>query len=45
VRRHEIAGDWLTQFYNAFFVDSLQQFAAGLAWDGERPLKFKGETN
>ncbi len=28
-------------FYNAFFVDSLQQFAAGLAWDGERPLKFK----
>jgi hypothetical protein len=31
-------------FYNAFFVDSLQQFAAGLSWDGERPLKFKGET-
>ena len=28
-------------FYNAFFVDRLQQFAAGLAWDGERPLKFK----
>ncbi|HEY6881494.1 MAG TPA: hypothetical protein VI299_25890 [Polyangiales bacterium] len=28
-------------FYNAFFVDSIQQFAAGLAWDGERPLKFK----
>jgi hypothetical protein len=27
-------------FYNAFFVDSIQQFAAGLAWDGERPLKF-----
>lgn len=30
-------------FYNAFFVDKLQQFAAGLAWDGERPLKFKRE--
>lgn len=30
-------------FYNAFFVDRLQQFAAGLAWDGERPLKFKRE--
>lgn len=30
-------------FYNAFFVDSIQQFAAGLAWDGERPLKFKRE--
>lgn len=29
--------------YNAFFVDSIQQFAAGLAWDGERPLKFKRE--
>jgi hypothetical protein len=28
-------------YYNAFFVDRLQQFAAGLAWDGERPLKFK----
>lgn len=28
-------------FYNAFFVDRVQQFAAGLAWDGERPLKFK----
>jgi hypothetical protein len=28
-------------FYNAFFVDSIQQFAAGLAWDGERPFKFK----
>jgi hypothetical protein len=28
-------------FYNAFFVDNLQQFAAGLAWDGERPLKFQ----
>lgn len=28
-------------FYNAFFVDNLQQFAAGIAWDGERPLKFK----
>ena len=27
-------------FYNAFFVDSIQQFAAGLSWDGERPLKF-----
>lgn len=27
-------------FYNAFFVDRLQQFAAGLSWDGERPLKF-----
>jgi hypothetical protein len=30
-------------FYNAFFVDRLQQFAAGVAWDGERPLKFKVE--
>ena len=30
-------------FYNAFFVDRLQQFAAGLSWDGERPLKFKAE--
>jgi hypothetical protein len=30
-------------FYNAFFVDKFQQFAAGLSWDGERPLKFKGE--
>ena len=28
-------------FYNAFFVDNVQQLAAGLAWDGERPLKFK----
>jgi hypothetical protein len=28
-------------YYNAFFVDKIQQFAAGLAWDGERPLKFK----
>ena len=28
-------------FYNAFFVDSIEQFSAGLAWDGERPLKFK----
>jgi hypothetical protein len=28
-------------FYNAFFVDRLQQFAAGISWDGERPLKFK----
>lgn len=28
-------------YYNAFFVDRIQQFAAGLAWDGERPLKFK----
>jgi hypothetical protein len=28
-------------FYNAFFVDSIQQFAAGLAWDGERPLTFR----
>jgi hypothetical protein len=27
-------------FYNAFFVDRIQQFAAGLSWDGERPLKF-----
>jgi len=26
--------------YNAFFVDRIQQFAAGVAWDGERPLKF-----
>lgn len=44
---------WLTGFgffarytggrdsYNAFFVDRLQQFAAGLSWDGERPLKFE----
>ena len=43
---------WLTGFgifgrytggrdsYNAFFVDRIQQFAAGLSWDGERPLKF-----
>lgn len=31
-------------FYNAFFVDSIQQFATGLAWDGERPLKFKREA-
>jgi hypothetical protein len=30
-------------FYNAFFVDRLQQFAAGLSWDGERPLKFARE--
>lgn len=28
-------------FYNAFFVDNIQQFATGLAWDGERPFKFK----
>jgi hypothetical protein len=28
-------------FYNAFFVDSVHQFSAGVAWDGERPLKFK----
>ncbi|MFT3927356.1 MAG: hypothetical protein QM778_32780 [Myxococcales bacterium] len=28
-------------FYNAFFVDSIQQFAAGLSWDGERPLTFR----
>lgn len=28
-------------FYNAFFVDRIQQLSAGLAWDGERPLKFK----
>jgi hypothetical protein len=27
--------------YNAFFVDRVQQFSGGLAWDGERPLKFK----
>ena len=27
-------------FYNAFFVDRIHQFAAGLSWDGERPLKF-----
>lgn len=26
--------------YNAFFVDRIQQFSAGVAWDGERPLKF-----
>jgi hypothetical protein len=30
-------------FYNAFFVDRLQQFATGLSWDGERPIKFKVE--
>ncbi|MDB4986725.1 MAG: hypothetical protein JWN04_1903 [Myxococcaceae bacterium] len=28
-------------FYNAFFVDRIEQFVTGLAWDGERPLKFK----
>lgn len=28
-------------FYNAFFVDAIQQFATGLAWDGERPLTFR----
>jgi hypothetical protein len=28
-------------FYNAFFVDRLQQFAVGISWDGERPLKFE----
>ncbi len=28
-------------FYNAFFVDRLQQFTTGISWDGERPLKFK----
>lgn len=27
--------------YNAFFVDRLQQLSVGVAWDGERPLKFK----
>jgi hypothetical protein len=27
--------------YNAFFADRLQQLSAGVAWDGERPLKFK----
>lgn len=27
-------------FYNAFFVDRIQQFATGLSWDGERPLTF-----
>lgn len=32
-------------FYNAFFVDSVQQFAAGLSWDGERPLKFARQAN
>lgn len=30
-------------FYNAFFVDAIQQFATGLAWDGDRPLKFRKE--
>jgi len=30
-------------FYNAFFVDRLQQLTTGIAWDGERPLKFKRE--
>jgi hypothetical protein len=30
-------------FYNAFFVDAIQQFAAGVSWDGERPLKFAEE--
>jgi hypothetical protein len=28
-------------FYNAFFVDHLQQFAAGVVWQTERPLRFK----
>ncbi len=28
-------------FYNAFFVDRVQQFTTGISWDGERPLKFK----
>lgn len=27
-------------FYNAFFLDRIQQFAAGLSWDGTRPLIF-----
>jgi outer membrane phospholipase A len=31
-------------FYNAFFVDNIQQFSAGLAWDGERPFKFKRDN-
>lgn len=47
-----VSPDWLTSFgffvryyggrdfYNAFFVDAIQQFSTGLAWDGERPLKF-----
>jgi hypothetical protein len=30
-------------FYNAFFVDRIHQFSAGLSWDGERPLKFEGD--
>jgi hypothetical protein len=30
-------------FYNAFFVDRIHQFAAGLSWDGERPLKFASQ--
>jgi hypothetical protein len=30
-------------FYNAFFVDELRQVSAGIAWDGERPLKFESE--
>lgn len=28
-------------FYNAFFVDRLQQFAVGVVWQTERPLQFK----
>lgn len=28
-------------FYNAFFVDTVHQLSVGIAWDGERPLKFK----
>lgn len=30
-------------YYNAFFVDRIHQFSAGLSWDGERPLKFEGD--
>jgi hypothetical protein len=28
-------------FYNAFFVDSIQTFAGGLVWDDAPPLKFE----
>ena len=30
-------------YYNAFFVDRVQQAVVGLAWDGERPLKFQND--
>jgi len=37
------AGAATLSFEGDLFVDRIQQFAAGLAWDGERPLKFKAE--